>query len=64
MTDQHFTIRELQIAAVGWDAAVAACRYEDGTPVEFAEVVNPYRESGNQFTPELIAKLNGDRGTR
>lgn len=30
-------------AAVGWDAAVAAMRYEDGTPLEIVSMVNPYR---------------------
>ena len=32
-----------EAAAIGWDAAVAAMRYEDGTPVEIASMVNPYR---------------------
>lgn len=32
-----------EAAAVGWDAAVAAMRYEDGTPVEIVAMVNPYR---------------------
>ncbi|MDL5351178.1 hypothetical protein [Microbacterium sp. zg-YB36] len=31
-------------AAIGWDAAVAAMRYEDGTPVEIVSMKNPYRE--------------------
>lgn len=31
-------------AAIGWDAAVAAIRYEDGTPVDIAMTVNPYRD--------------------
>lgn len=30
-------------AAIGWDAAVAAMRYEDGTPVEIISMTNPYR---------------------
>lgn len=34
-------------AAIGWDAAVAAMCYEDGTPVEFHETNNPYREAPN-----------------
>jgi hypothetical protein len=34
-----------QAAAVGWDAAVAAMRYEDGTPVELALNHNPYRKA-------------------
>ena len=29
--------------AEGWDAAVAAMRYEDGSPVEVIESVNPFR---------------------
>jgi hypothetical protein len=33
-----------ELLAIGWDAAVAAMRYTDGTPVEIAESVNPYRE--------------------
>lgn len=32
-----------EAAAVGWDAAVAAMTYEDGTPVELAKNINPYR---------------------
>jgi hypothetical protein len=30
-------------AAAGWDAAVSRMTYEDGTPVEIAQNVNPYR---------------------
>ena len=33
-----------ELLAIGWDAAVSAMRYTDGTPVEIAESVNPYRE--------------------
>lgn len=33
-----------QAAAVGWDAAVASMKYEDGTPVELAANINPYRK--------------------
>lgn len=36
-----------QAAAVGWDAAVAAMKYEDGTPVELALNHNPYREAAS-----------------
>jgi len=43
MADQ-LTARDRQIAAIGWDAAVASMRYEDGSPVELVAVVNPYRE--------------------
>lgn len=32
-----------EAAAIGWDAAVSALRYEDGTPVEVVAMVNPYR---------------------
>ncbi|MBT2587916.1 hypothetical protein [Arthrobacter sp. ISL-95] len=32
-------------AAIGWDAAVAAMTYTDGTPVELAVNINPYREA-------------------
>jgi len=31
-------------AAIGWDAAVKAMRYEDGTPVEIVAMTNPYRD--------------------
>lgn len=37
------TEHELELMAQGWDAAVAAMRYEDGTPVEIVAMVNPYR---------------------
>lgn len=30
-------------AEIGWDAAVNAMQYEDGTRPELVEVVNPYR---------------------
>jgi hypothetical protein len=33
-------------AALGWDAAVSAMTYEDGTPVEIAQNSNPYRQQG------------------
>lgn len=33
-----------EVAATGWDGAVRAMRYEDGTPVEIVAVVNPYRK--------------------
>ena len=36
------TERDLQLLAAGWDAAVGAMRYEDGTPVEIVAEVNPY----------------------
>lgn len=32
------------LLAAGWGAAVAAMRYEDGTPVEIVESANPYRQ--------------------
>lgn len=41
MSTHEAELREA--AALGWDAAVAAMRYEDGTPVEIVNVVNPYR---------------------
>ena len=37
------TARDRACAAIGWDAAVAAMRYEDGTPVEIISMINPYR---------------------
>jgi len=40
---QDMNKRDLQIAAIGWDAAVNAMCYEDGTPVEIAANSNPYR---------------------
>ena len=36
--------RDLSLLAAGWDAAIAAMRYEDGTPVEIVGMVNPYRQ--------------------
>lgn len=35
--------RDLQMLAAGWDAAIAACVYEDGTPLEIVSNTNPYR---------------------
>jgi hypothetical protein len=37
--------RDLSMIAQGWDAAVAAMRYEDGTPVKVVSMVNPYKPS-------------------
>lgn len=38
--------RDLNMAAAaGWDAALKAMRYEDGTPVQVAVNDNPYREA-------------------
>lgn len=34
--------RDISMLAQGWNAAVAAMRYEDGTPVEIVSMVNPY----------------------
>lgn len=33
-----------ELLAIGWDAAVAAMTYEDGSKVEVAENSNPYRQ--------------------
>ena len=33
--------------AIGWDAAVSRMTYEDGTPVEIAANVNPYRAASD-----------------
>lgn len=33
-------------AEVGWDAAVGQMTYTDGTPVEIAENINPFRNVG------------------
>lgn len=41
MSAENDALREA--AAIGWDAAVAAMKYEDGTPVEVVSMVNPYR---------------------
>ena len=40
---KHMNKRDLQMAAIGWDAAVKAMCYEDGTPVEITANSNPYR---------------------
>jgi hypothetical protein len=42
--DSETTRALREAAAIGWDAAVAALVYEDGTPVEVVHVKNPYRE--------------------
>ena len=34
-------------AEIGWDAAVGAMRFEDGTKPDFVEVANPYRKKEN-----------------
>lgn len=34
-------------AEIGWDAAVNAMRYEDGSALDVVEVVNPYRQKEN-----------------
>jgi hypothetical protein len=39
--DRTSALREA--SAIGWDAAVNAMTYEDGTPVEVASNQNPYR---------------------
>lgn len=39
-----------ELLAIGWDAAVAAMAYEDGTKVEIAHSVNPYRQPLPGFT--------------
>lgn len=41
-----------ELLAIGWDAAVAAMVHEDGSKVEIAENVNPYRQP--------ILSLSGD----
>jgi streptomycin 6-kinase len=33
-----------ELLAIGWDAAVAAMVYEDGSKVQVAKSVNPYRQ--------------------
>lgn len=40
---EHVARREREAAAIGWDAAVAAMQYPDGTPVEIVSSTNPYR---------------------
>lgn len=35
-------------AEIGWDAAVSAMQYEDGTPVEIVHAHNPYRKVGKK----------------
>ena len=44
-------------AAIGWDAAVAAMQYEDGTPVEIVTMVNPYREETEDYSAELERRV-------
>ena len=43
-TDAALRERDRAHRAEGWDAAVAAIQFDDGTPVELVAVVNPYRE--------------------
>lgn len=38
------------LLAIGWDAAFAAMVYEDGSKVEVASSVNPYRQPLPDFT--------------
>jgi len=49
-TTREALIRES--AAIGWDAAVAAMTYEDGSPVEIVAMVNPYRAAFPASTEE------------
>ena len=37
------------LLAIGWDAAVAAMVYQDGTKVDVAENSNPYRKPVDPF---------------
>lgn len=39
-----FSGRDLALLAAGFDEAVKSLTYQDGTPVEVAEVTNPYRK--------------------
>lgn len=39
--------RDLQLLAAGWDAAVKAMTYEDGSPVEVTKNANPFRQRGD-----------------
>ena len=34
-------------AEIGWDAAVGAMQFKDGTRPDFVEVVNPYKKKEN-----------------
>ena len=34
-------------AEIGWDAAVSAMQFEDGTKPDLVSVVNPYRQKEN-----------------
>jgi hypothetical protein len=38
-------------AAIGWDAAVASMRYEDGAPLEVVRAVNPFRDTVEDLAP-------------
>jgi hypothetical protein len=41
-----------ELLAIGWDAAVAAMKYPDGSPVEVALNSNPYRVPVTLEAPE------------
>lgn len=41
--DVEFATALRAVAAIAWDASVAAMQHEDGTPVEIVSNVNPFR---------------------
>lgn len=51
------TSREYELLAMGWDAAVDALVYEDGTPVELARNLNP-------FWDKVVEAIEREKQTR
>lgn len=47
---ENLETQRRELLAIGWDAAVAAMTYEDGSKVEIAHSVNPYRQPLPDFT--------------
>lgn len=48
LTRNQYVMSIREARAQGWDEAVAAMVYTDGTPVDLAENQNPYRDGGQQ----------------
>jgi hypothetical protein len=46
--DLWLAARDREVAAKAWAEAVAALRYEDGSPVEVVAMVNPYGEEADR----------------
>ena len=47
-----------ELLATGWDAAVAAMTYTDGSPVELAANMNPYRKPVIDLSGEIFCKVD------